>query len=29
LKTEAVVGDQILVSSAAIVMKDLIIRLVN
>jgi hypothetical protein len=29
LKTEAVVGDQILVSSAAIVMKDLIILLVN
>lgn len=29
LKTEAVVGDQILVSSAAIVMKDLVILLVN
>ena len=29
LKTEAVVGDQILVSSAALVMKDLIILLVN
>lgn len=29
LKTEAVVGNQILVCSAAIVMKDLIILLVN
>jgi len=29
LKTEAVVGNQILVGSAAIVMKDLIILLVN